>query len=86
MMTREMWYNIVAKFQGREPKDTNYYRINEADNTASVFVLELGGGRKVVFNKIRNSADVWDGEELRIKFTLSGLKKIFEFAKKNGVI
>jgi len=86
MMDRKTWYNLIAKFQGREAKESMYYAINEAEDSTN-YTLELGGGRYVEFNKQRNLVQFFDGNvSPKLGLTLGDLRVIFNFAKKNGVI
>lgn len=77
-MDKRTWYKMLGKEDALDR--SFYYTINEV-NDPTVYELDLGKGKKFTFAKDEKRAKI-GGTEL----TFDELKKMFNFAKKNGVI
>jgi len=80
MVTRKMWYEWIAKANNREVKDPLFYKINEVEDPTK-YELDLGPHKKFTFIKSQKRAKIGETE-----LTLKELKRMFDFAKKNGAI
>ena len=79
VMTKEMWYKMLGK------EDVfNKNKLNEVEDPTD-YVLDLGKNNTFKFNKKTKTALFTKGNKSLI-FDLAELKKILNFAKKNGAI
>lgn len=86
MITREMWYEWIAKAQGREPKKPGYYTLNEVEEKTT-YELQYGKkGEIFLGNKKGKNVLIGDPNNKFVLLTFDEFKKVVNFAKKNGFV
>jgi len=82
-MDKKLWYKMLGKEDAYNR--SLYYKINEALEDTAKYKLDLDGGKIFLFGKSKNVL-IGNPDKDYITLTKDELKKIFNFAKKNGAI
>ena len=77
-MSRDLWYKMLGREDALDR--SLFYRINEVEDPTK-YELDLGPHKKFTFIKSQKRAKIGETE-----LTLKELKRMFDFAKKNGAI
>ena len=82
-MSRELWYKLLGKDDALDR--SLFYRINEIEDSTK-YELDLGKGNIFLFSKKTKKVLIGNPNKQFTTLSLAELKKMFNFAKKNGAI
>jgi hypothetical protein len=81
-MDKKLWYKMLGKEDAFDR--SLFYKINEISDPTE-YILDLGKNNSFKFDKKTKVALFTKGNKSLI-YDLAELKKIFDFAKKNGAV